>query len=81
MQGWERVIYTLSEDHSPTMPTNIKKELNMKTAEDKKGESSKANKKTLTMLLELASPKLSNTGTARSFHRDTERRDTARFCS
>ena len=39
----------------------------------KKGASSKANKKALALLLKPASPTPSNTGSLRSFHRDTEK--------
>ena len=43
-----------------------------KTERYKKGASSLANKKALALLLKPASPTLSNTGSLRSFHRDTD---------
>ena len=72
MQGWERAI-TLSvripQPHN-TNPKNERKERENKRRQ--KGASSKANKKALALLLKPASPTPSNTGSLRSFHRDTE---------
>ena len=73
MQGWERAINTLSvrgpQPHN-TSPENERRE--RKTAGDKKWASSYANKKASALLLKPASPTPSNTGSLRSFHRDTD---------
>ena len=61
-----------SEDLSPTLPTYRGKEEKWKIVEDKKGESNQANKKALDLLLKLANPTPSNTGSTRSFQRDIE---------
>ena len=63
-----------SEDPSPTLPTYRENDEKGKTVEDKKGESNWANKKALDLLLKPANPTPSNTGSTRSFQRDTERR-------
>ena len=74
-----------SEDPSPTLPTYRGKEEKGKIVEDKKGESNNANKNALDLLLKPANPAPSNTGSTRSFQRETERDykscGTARFCS
>ena len=62
-----------SEDPGPTLPTYRGKEGKMKIVEDKKGESNYANKRALDLLLKPANPTPSNTGSTRSFQRDTER--------
>ena len=62
-----------SEDPSPTLPTYRGKEEKGKIVEDRKGESNKANKEALDLLLKPANPTPSNTGSTRSFQRDTER--------
>ena len=62
-----------SKDPSPTLPTYRGKEEKGKIVEDKKGESNKANKKALDLRLKPAKPTPSNTGSTRSFQRDTER--------
>ena len=62
-----------SEDPSPTLPTYRGKEEKGKIVEDKKGESNKANKKALDLLLKPANPPPSNKGSTRSFQRETER--------
>ena len=73
--GRERLTPYQSEDPNNTTPTHRKKEEKGKTVGDKKGASSKANKKALALLLNLkpASPTPSNTGSLRAFHRDTEK--------
>ena len=60
-----------SEDSNPTIPTHRKKEAKGKTVEDKKW--SQANENALSLLLKPASPTPSNTGSVRSFQRDTEK--------
>ena len=62
-----------SEDPSPTLPTYRGKEEKGKIAEDKKGERNYANKKALDLLLKPANLTPPNTGSTRSFQRDTER--------
>ena len=62
-----------SEDPSPTLPAYRGKEDKGKIVEDKKGESNWANKKALDLLLKPANLTPSNTGSTRSFPRDTER--------
>ena len=84
----ERAWYTpyQSEDHSPTIPTYRQKEEKGKksTRLYSRGRAAWANKKTLALLLKPASPTPSNTASARSFWRDTERGIKvlryARFC-
>ena len=61
------------EDPSPTLPTYRGKEEKGKIVEDKKGESNYARKKALDLLLKPANPTPTNTGSTRSFQRDTER--------
>ena len=61
------------EDPSPTIRTHRMKEEKGKTAEDKKGASSHANKKALALFFKPASPTPSNTESPRSFHRDTDK--------
>ena len=74
MQGRERDINTLSVRRpQPTLPTYRGKEEKEKIVEDKKGESNKANKKALDLLLKPPNPTPSNTGSTRPFQRDTER--------
>ena len=74
MEGREREIDTLSVRRpSPTLPTYRGKEEKGKIVEDKKGESNYANKQALDLLLKPANPTLANTGSTRSFQRDTER--------
>ena len=63
-----------SEDRSPTLPIYRRKEEKGKIVEDKTEESNKDNKKALDLLLKPANPTPSNTGSTRSFQRDTERR-------
>ena len=71
MQGRRgRLTPYQSEDPSPTIPTYIGKEEKGKIVEDKKGE---ANKMALDLLLKPANPTPSNTGSTRSFQRETER--------
>ena len=69
------MIYTYqSEETSPTIPTYRQKEEKRKRIDDyRRDRVSKGNKKALALLLQPASPTPSNTGLARSFHRDTER--------
>ena len=62
-----------SEDPSPTLPTYRGKEEKWEIVEYKKGESNLANKKALDLLLKPANPTPSNTGSTRSFQRETER--------
>ena len=71
MQCWERVIPYQSEDPSPTIPTLRMKEEYGKTVGGRMEASSQANKKILAILLKPASPTPSNTGSQRSFNRDT----------
>ena len=71
--GRERLTPFQSEDPNPTTPTHRKKEEKGKTVGYKKWASSKANKNALALLLKPASPTPSNTGSLRSFHRDTEK--------
>ena len=63
-----------AKDPSPTLPTYRGKEEKGKIVKDKKGESNKANKKALDLFLKPTKPTPSNTGSTRSFERDTERR-------
>ena len=70
-----------SEDPSPTLPTYEGKVEKGKIVEDKKEKSNQANKKALDLLLKPANPTLSNTGSTRSFQRDTEREiKVLRYC-
>ena len=71
MQGWERerTLYQ-SKDSNPTLQGRKKKD---KTVGDKKERADHANRKALALLLKPASPTSSNTGSLRSFQRDTER--------
>ena len=71
--GRERLTPYQSEDPSPTLPTYRGKEEKGKIVEVKKGESNLANKKALDLLLKPTNPTPSNTGSTRSFQRDTER--------
>ena len=61
------------EDPSPTLPSYRGKKEKGKIVGDKKGESNYANKKALDLLLKPANPTPPNTGSTRSFQRDTER--------
>ena len=73
MQAWERVrtLYQ-SKDQNPTQPTHGRKK-KIKQKEIKKERADHANRKTLALLLKPASPTPSNTGSLRSFQRDTDR--------
>ena len=71
--GRGRLTPYQSKDPSPTLPTYRGKEEKCKIDEDKKGESNEANKKALDLILKPANPTPSNTGSTRSFQRDTER--------
>ena len=62
-----------SEDPSPTPSTYRGKEEKLKIVGDKKGESNYDNKKASHLLVKPANPTPSNTGSIRSFQRDTER--------
>ena len=66
-----RQRFTPYQNEDPPKTINRKKDENDKTAEDEKERSAKASKKALTMLLKPDSPTPLNTGSARSFHRDT----------
>ena len=70
--GSERLTPYQPENHNPTTPTHRIREEKGKTVGDKKWASNKANKKVLTLLLKPASHTPSNTGSLRSFHRDTD---------
>ena len=73
VQGRERVrTVNQSKDPYPTQPTNGRKK-RIKQYEIKKEKADHANRKALTLLLKLASPTPSNTGSLRPFQRDTER--------
>ena len=72
MQGWERAINTLSVRRPQPHTTNQLKEEKDKIG-DKKERAYHANRKALALLLKPASPTLSDTGSLRSFKRDTER--------
>ena len=72
MKGRERVR-TLSVQRPQPHTTNPLKEEKYKTVGDKKERAGHANRKALTLLLKPASPTPSNTGSLRSFQRDTER--------
>ena len=79
--GRERLTPYQFEDPSLTIPTHRMKEEKVKTIGDKKGASSQDNKMALDLLLKPASPTPSNTGSTRSFHRDTDRRiKILRYC-
>ena len=73
----ERVIYILyqSEEASPTIPTNRKKEEYSKTVVYKKRSEQQLGQQKIIgpVLFKPASSTPSNTGSARSFHRDTEK--------
>ena len=71
--GRERLTTFQFEDPSPTIPTHRMKEDKWRTVGDKKGASSVANEKALFLLLKPASTTLSNTGSPRSFQRDTDK--------
>ena len=77
--GRERLTPYQSEDPNSATPTHRMKEEKGKTAGDRKRASSKTNKKALALLLKPASPTPSNTGSLRSFHRDTDKGIKARF--
>ena len=64
---------TLSVQRPQPHTINPWKEEKDKTVEDKKERADHANRKALALLLKPASPTLSNTGSLRSFQRDTER--------
>ena len=72
VQGRERVR-TLSVQRPQPHTTNPWKEERDKTVGDKKARADHANRKALALLLKPASPTPSNTGSLRSFQRDTER--------
>ena len=61
-----------SEDPSPTLPTNRGKEEKGKIVEDKKRREQLGQQKGVGPVLENPTP--SNTGSTKSFQRDTERR-------
>ena len=63
-----------SKDPSPTLPTYGGKEDKRKIVEDKKRREQLGKKKALDLLLKPANPTPSNTGSTRSFQRDTKRR-------
>ena len=73
MQGWERAINTLSvrrpQPHN-TNPQNERRE--RQNSRIQKVSEQQANKKALALLMKPASPTPSNTGSLRSFHRDTD---------
>ena len=76
MQGWERVIYTLSvrrpQPHNTNLETGRREG---KIVEDySRDRAASANKKAFALLLKSTSSTPSNTGSARLFQRDTERR-------
>ena len=64
---------TLSVQRPQPNTTNPWKEERDKTVGDKKERADRANRKALALLLKPASPTPSNTGSLRSFQRDTER--------
>ena len=64
---------TLPVERPQPHTTNPWKEEKDKTVEDKKERADHANRKALALLLKPASPTRSNTGSLRSFQRDTER--------
>ena len=79
--GRGRLTPYQSEDPSPTLPTYRAKEEKGRIVEDKKWESNWAYKKALDLLLKPASPTPSNTGSTRSFQRETDRRiKVLRYC-
>ena len=71
--GRGRLTPYQSEHPSPTLPTIRGKEEKGKIVEEKKGERNYAKKKAFDLLLKPANPTPSNTGSTRSFQRDTER--------
>ena len=78
MQGCERAINTLSvhfKDPAPQyQPIERKKRTTGKSRRQKEIEHFwPTNKKTLALFVKIPSPTASNTGSARSFHRDNER--------
>ena len=72
MVGRERLKPYQSEDPSPTIPTHRTKEEKVKTGGNKKWSEQLGQLKALALLLKLANPTPSNTGSLRSFHRDTD---------
>ena len=62
-----------SKDPNPTIPTHGRKEKIGKTVGDKKWSKQLGQKRELALLLKPTSPTPSNTGSARSLQRDTER--------
>ena len=72
VQGRERVR-TLSVQRPQPHTTNPWKQEKDKTVRDKQERADHANRKALALLLKPASPTPSNTGSLRSFQRDTER--------
>ena len=72
MAGTEPLTPYQSEDPSPTMPTHRMEEEKVQTVGDKNGAQSWANKKALALHMKFTSPTLSNTGSPRLFHRDTD---------
>ena len=73
MEDWERAIYTQSVQRSQPYNTNIKKERRERENKDKRERAAYAKIKAMALLLKPANPIPSNTGSARSFNRDTER--------
>ena len=73
MQGWERAINTLSVRRPQPHNTNPQNEIREReNSRRQKVESSQVNKKALPLLMKPACPTPSNTGSLRSFHRDTD---------
>ena len=62
------------KDLSPTLPTYRGKEEKGKIVEDKKERATRPTKKALDLLLKPANPTPPNTGSKRSFQRDTDQR-------
>ena len=81
----DRLTPYQSEDHNRTIPTHRKKKRMGKHQKPKRERAAMKIKKHFPCLETSASPTPSNTGSARSFNRDTERGikvcDTARFCT
>ena len=76
MQGWESAIYTLSvQRHQPHKTNPQKERRERENSRIQKGNEKKAyvNNKALDLLQKPASPTPSNTESARSLYRGTER--------
>ena len=71
--GRGRLTPYQSEYPNPTLPSYRGNEEKGKIVEDKKVDSNYSNKKALDLRLKPANPTPSNTGSTRSFQRDTER--------